>query len=629
MGQNYNLSLPFAEDVGLYGEPGDILAGAGSTIILDVETTGLEWWGEEVIGVGVYLPKLEDRVFFIPTQEPECLDRVRAAVRQVSLTPGTRAIFHNAKFDAHFLGLPLWEAKWELYDTAVMAHLYDSRLRKNLGNLETIFLGKQSKEDLVKRRKGQVHEMPLGAVAEYCLNDCRVTYRLANVLYPKLKRLDLLELFRRDMEYVALLQRMERTGVLLDLDFQQRATDKFLSNLGHMEKEFWEAVGHIFNWRSHQKLSYALYEGMGVERPVNPFIDEKGVDHTQIQGKKLYNSTSTNTFVLMEKAKHPLGAQVMALRETDKLFDTLCNWRERMDDNGVLHTSYNQTGTRTGRLSSSKPNLQNVASDIRVRDTQSVYSGSTLREAEYNLRQAIRARPGMTFLSIDYKQQEMRLFGVLAQEEHMLEACRNRLDIHTEVAKRVWPECIGKPDLLRIRREWSKTIGFGLIYGMRTGALQHRLNTTMEAANAIAEQYWTTYPRVMPFLKETVKECEEGHLVRYWSKRIWREDDPNKMYKGGNAKVQGGSSDLIKEAALRCAPILDERGWGWIVMQVHDELVFEVYDQFLPEAARVLAQVMEVEDLLGIPFLTDTKAGPTYGSLKEYSPPPASSGAEA
>ena len=274
----------------------------------------------------------------------------------------------------------------------------------------------------------------------------------------------------------------------------------------------------------------------------------------------------------------------------------------------------NLTGTRTGRRSSSKPNLQNVESEIRSRETQSTYSGDTThRIEEYNLRQSFIVPEGWSFVAIDYKQMEMRMFGILAKEPRMLESLQSGRDIHADVAEMVW----GERD--EVHREWSKTVGFGLIYAMTVGALQLRLNMTSEEAHAVTDQYWRAFPRIKPWLQEIIKECKIGNHVRYWSGRIWREETEVHMFKAANAVIQGGCADLLSVASLRCSRLLNQHPrWGHIVNEIHDEILFQLRNEALQKAIPVLSKTMEVADLMGIPFFTSVKVGKTWGTLEKW-----------
>jgi DNA polymerase-1 len=441
-----------------------------------------------------------------------------------------------------------------------------------------------------------------------------------------LKKMDLIKLFWKDMEYLKQIYYTEHRGIFLDQELVAKSAVAMMAHEKQLEQSLWDAVGYQFNWRSSAQLSKAIYEGMGIEKPVNPFAErgETGSYKTRLGFERvkklkggLYNQTMTSTFLLMEKVHHPLGELISALREASLLRKTMNKWLDLVDENSIIHTNFKVTGTRTGRLSTSAPNLANVASDTRSRFTQGVYSGGLTREEEYNLRNAFRARPGYGMLSIDFKQQEMRLFAWESQDEAMLEAVRSGLDIHMMIAKAVWGDC-GK-EQNKIHREWSKTVGFGLLYGMTTGSLEHKLNLTREEAQKVIADYWTRFPRIRPYLFGLVDKCKQDGYLRNWAGRVWRETEESLMYKGCNFMVQGGSADLLSIAAMRVHKYLHQHNCGDIVSYIYDELLMEIKIEYMEQAANDISKIMEVEDLLGIKFLTDCKCGTTYGDTIEMS----------
>lgn len=657
------MAMMFDEDLARIGKPEDIPALRGKVVAFDVETTGLAWWGDKIIGIGLHCPQA-DYSKYIPALDDETRKEIKFGMEYIASDPDTQLVAHNIKFDAHFLDIPLWRRVAQIHDTAVEAHLIDSRLQKSLKDLENHFLHTDTKRGALRNYSGaRIQEMPLPLVAEYCINDARVTLDLHNLLQPELEKWKLGRLYRKDMRYVRYLQRIERHGMKLDIAFIKRAIARFAHNLELMEADLFKQIRALaqakglpdplqmdwlstavhkqavleaqkkgkripkfkrlteFNWRSDDQLSVVIYEGIGHPRPVNPFADADGVDRTKFATRGKYNATMTSGFLLMEKGDHPLGALLMDMRETNVLYVTLNKWLELGDKDEIIHTNLNPTGTRTGRLSSSDPNLQNVAGKERTRETQSVYSGGTIREEEYNLRLGLVARPGHVFLSIDHKQQEGRLFAVLSQDPDMIAAVKAREDIHGLVAKLVWADDIARdPSCFKVRREWAKTLSFGMLYGMTRGSMQHRLNKTQEESEAIMAQYQGRFHRVMPFLHETVELCKRHHYLRYWSGRIWREDNTEFMYKGTNAQVQGGGADLISLAVMRIQDWLDAqpRSAGEVLEIadiIHDEVLCEIPYRLLREANTKLLQIMELEDVLKIPFLADSKCGDTYGSM--------------
>jgi DNA polymerase-1 len=365
-------------------------------------------------------------------------------------------------------------------------------------------------------------------------------------------------------------------------------------------------------------LSKVLYDEMNFPRPKNPFIDERtGLDMGRNPNTKKYNSTMVSRDILVEKAEHPLAMLILVLREADKLQKNIENLLE-LQHEGRLHSNFNLAGTRTGRISSSRPNLQNLTSEYRVFFLTHSHKGELTdeqlkRKDSWNLRRYIQPEPGNVMISVDYKQMEMRMFGVVSRDPHMLEFLQSGVDIHSQIAARVWGEAT------EATRDWAKQIGFGLIYGMTMGSLRHRLNLTLEEARKITSDYWTTFPTIRPWLFGVVEECKRNRYLRYWSGRIWREQDESKMYKGANALIQGGCADLLSVAVLRLHAWIRQQNLPIrVVNLIHDEVLLDLPAELAEDPAirQQIKKIMEVEDIFGIPFIVDFKIGDSYGNLR-------------
>lgn len=585
----------------------------GKTFSLDTETTGLEWWDKKIIGVGVYCKEL-DLIGYVPTLDEYERQQVYSALQHIS--PESNIIFHNAKFDLHFLHMNPRKQNLTILDTTVMIHLLDSRNKKALKDAETTFLGSESKRGHLDSAppRTKIWDWNLDLVSSYCANDCLVTFQLAETLYPRLEQMRLSDLFWKDMEYMKVIFDIEERGVLLDEKFVERSAIKLEDHVSVMAQQLYDSCGQTFNWRSPAQLSRAIYDGLGISKPVNPFLSADGIDHSRFADSGKYKSTCTSTFLLTEKVHHPLGQLISSMREADKLRKNLEKWLELKDSNGILHTTFNQTGTRTGRLSSSKPNLQNIASHVRGRFTQSVFTGNIERTDEYNLRKAIIPREGNLFLSVDYKQMEMRMFGILSKDPFMLDSLIAGKDVHLEIAIKVWGDCGYESNM--IHREWSKTISFGLIYGMTLGSLMYKLDMNRVEASKVTDQYWAQFPRIKPWMNEIIDTCKMNGYLRYWSGRIWREDNVIDMYKGCNALIQGGCADLLSVASIRVDNWCKKIGIDFnLVNLVHDETITEIPQDKIISSAKEIATIMEVPDIFDIPFATDCKIGTSYGDM--------------
>jgi DNA polymerase-1 len=585
----------------------------GKTLSLDTETTGLSWWSDKIIGLGFYCKELELKGY-IPALDNETRMSIYKAIN--SFSSESIFIFHNAKFDMHFLKMNPRKGEWQILDTTIMIHLLDSRNRKALKFAEEAFLGTNSKREHLDEAPARmkIWDWPLELTASYCTNDAVVTYQLAEELYPRLEEFGLLDLFSKEMKYQKIIFDVEEKGVKIDETFIYSSIKKLEDNTRKMEVNLFDSCGNTFNWRSPQQLSKAIYGGLGIAKPVNPFLSADGIDHSRFADAGKYKSTCTSAFLLTEKVHHPLGELISSLRECDKIRKGYEKWLTLQDSDHLLHSTFNQTGTRTGRLSSSKPNLQNVASQTRGRFTQSIYTGSTARTDEFNMRKAIVAREGNVFLSVDYKQMEMRMFGILSEDPFMLEALLSGKDVHLQIALKVWGDC--GEEMNAVHREWSKTITFGLIYGMTLGSLQYKLNMSRIEAAKITDQYWGQFPRIKPWMTEIIQSCKRDQYLRYWSGRYWREENPIDMYKGCNALIQGGCADLLSIAAMRADEWLTSMGSEFFLVSfVHDETISEVPFESYLESAKHVGDLMQVPDLLNVPFATECKVGLSYGEM--------------
>lgn len=647
----------------------DILSCSGLPLSIDTETTGLSFSKNSIIGVGIHCPKANVSGYVhlcsyedVPYGKPKkkkvwrgamdyskskrgkrifeeefeqgtakeakpLLVRVNhflAAVQKIAKNPQTTLIGHNLKFDAHFLGLHLWELPCKILDTSVLVHLIDCRLRKSLAAAEDYFLGSQSKRHHIsladKRFAKSAWMWGEQVLEDYCTNDCLVTYQLAETLMPKIREMDLSGLLSLQMKYLRLLQKIEWRGIKVENSFCEAAIAEFEKNLVGLEKDLYDTVGYDFDWKSSQQMSEAIYTNLAIEKPKNPFVDLFGNPRDDIPAARIYTKTGTGTPLLV-KHDHPLKITILDLRETAKLKKEAEKYLTEQDSNGIIHSSFNITGTVTGRISSSQPNLQQLAAKFRKYDLDSAYTGGSERVGGYNLRKALIARPGYKILSIDHKQQEARLLAVLSEEPTMLEFMANRQDIHLAIAIRIWGDQ-GK-EINKMHREWSKQTVFALCYGMQEESLrEHFAKHGIDAdAVEVRTQFFATFPKLQPWFARISAQVERDGYIRYWSGRYWFPDFPSQAYKGVNAIIQGGAGDFLSLVLIRANQVLEAQGWGYAISIIHDEILLEIQEKFLSEAAPVLAKVIEGESVFGVPFLVDVEMGDSYGTLEPYSMP--------
>lgn len=644
----------------------DILACEGLALVIDCETTGLHYYKDSIIGIGIHCPEAgvsgyahtctyEQRDFgklkresvwegekdfskstrgrklyrdnwYQPQTETAVPSQVRIyhfleAVQQIAANPNTTLIGHNLKFDAHFLELKLWQLPCKILDTSVMVHLIDCRCMKSLESAEADFLGTASKRSHIskadKKFGKRVFQWGQEVIEDYCVNDCIVTFQLVETLMPMIEEDGLTKLLDQEMDYLRLLEKIEHRGIKIEDKFCYSAMDEFLHNIGLIEQELYDAVGYEFNWRSSVALSKAIYENLGIEKPKDPFKDNHGNVIRYSAQSKIYTKTSTGTPLLV-KHEHPLRSPIIDLRESDKLMKYANEYLTKRDEKGAIHASFNITGTITGRLSCSDPNLQQLAAKYRKFDIASEYTGGSERVGGYNLRRALCARKGYTIVSIDHKQQEVRLLAILSEEPTMLQYMRDRKDIHMGIALSVWGDCGSEQN--KKHREWIKATVFGKCYGMSDDSLQEHFDKHNIEADAIevSEKFFSTFSKLSPWFDKIREQTEIDGYTRYWDGRYWFPQEKGDEYKAVNAQIQGGAGEFLKTVLLEADKVLTQQKWGGILSIIHDEALYEIKDNCIDIAAPVLAKVMEGEWVFGVPFLTDIETGPSYGQLEPY-----------
>ena len=595
---------------------GFIQLGQGESILaLDCETTGLHPWKDSLIGVGIWAPN-KNRGGYLPFSYPQSdsdrqvLTELRRFLARKGWADCNYLVGHNFKFDLHFLQINP-RGVYKILDSIVMAYLDNEDQLKSLGECAKKYLKDNTKATLMsnfKTKQTALWTEPVEAVAIYCINDCRLSYELAQHLWTRLQNQGLLDLLGWVMDYEVLLYEVEERGFLIDPEMVEQKRQFISQKKKGLEQQLFKGVGKVFNWHSHQQLAKALYEDLKIPRPQPPPGSE-----SKPWGRRIYTETCTSGIILAEKVKHPLGQVVLLLREADRLLGTLDKWVDQQVNN-YLHTDFNLAITKTGRLSSSKPNLQNVATQHRL-NIGSGFIGDIEpeREEELLLRNVFVARPGYKFVSIDYKQMEIRMFTLLSDEKRMMQWLHENRDIHGSVAEAVWKS--KDPN----HREMAKTISFGLIYGASVGSLVNRLSITYAEAKKLSDRYLNEFPRIKAWTQEIRQQMDRDQYVTYWSSRRWRERRPNYYYRAVNALIQGGSADLLMVATLRCRDYLQQAlGGNRIINSVHDELIFEIEEDLLTSTIPTLRKTMEVPDLLGLPFITDCKIGERWGSLRNW-----------
>lgn len=581
-------------------------------IALDTETTSTDPLRADLVGISLAVK--EGQGYYIPVGHRENthqlpLKQVIQALTPPLSDPHIEKAGHNIKYDALILrqnGLKLTPLS---FDTMIAAWLVDPASRalglKDLAG-DVLNITMTHIEELIGKGKTQItmDQVPVSAAAPYAAADAEVTLRLVPVMKEKLEATKSQKIFSEiEMPLLPVLMEMEETGVMLDIPFFEKFGKELGQRLKEIENEVFQAVGYPFNLNSTQQLSRVLFETLKLEPP----------DRNK---KTTSGHYSTSAAVLDElSGKHPVVDQLLEYRELSKLKSTYLDALPLQVNprTGRVHTNFNQTGSVTGRLASSDPNLQNIP---------------TRTETGHLVRNGFIASPGCVLLSVDYSQIELRIVAHMSGDKAMLEAFRAGQDIHAATAAAIYN--IELADVTKEQRRHAKAINFGLIYGMSAFGLSRSTDLTLAEAENFVKEYFETFPGVKKYLDGIrVLAARQGYVETLLGRRRYFPNLANpanvamrnrEEREAINAPIQGTAADIMKIAMIRLSPELQKSGlMAKILLQVHDELVLEVPEKELAETARLVQKVMSAAYPLSIPLLTEARSGVNWGSMQPLS----------
>ncbi|HDY8176258.1 TPA: DNA polymerase I [Vibrio vulnificus] len=578
---------------------------ASELFAFDTETDSLDYMVANLVGLSFAVA--EGEAAYVPVAHdyldaPEQLDRewVLAQLKPL-LEDDTKAkVGQNLKYDASVLARYGIEMKGIKHDTMLASYVYNSVGGKHdMDSLALRFLQHSciSFEQLAGKGKNQLtfNQIDLNEAAVYAAEDADVTLRLHNRLFANIEQDEKLNAIYQELEVplVPVLSRMERTGVLIDDMKLSAQSQEIAVRLGELEQKAYEIAGQPFNMNSPKQLQTILFEQMGL-----PVI------------KKTPSGTpSTAEEVLQELAlDYPLPSVIMEYRGLAKLKSTYTDKLPKMINphTGRVHTSYHQAVTATGRLSSTDPNLQNIP--IR-------------NEEGRRIRQVFVAPHGYKILAVDYSQIELRIMAHLSGDQALLDAFQQGKDIHAATAAEIMGVSIEQVSSEQRRR--AKAVNFGLIYGMSAFGLAKQLGIPRGEAQAYMDKYFERYPGVMQYMEDTRSNASQHgyvetifgrrlHLPEITSRNVMRRKAAERA--AINAPMQGTAADIIKKAMLLVDQWIQEEGNGRVklLMQVHDELVFEVEESCLTEIESKVQQLMESAAQLNVPLVAEAGHGDNW-----------------
>lgn len=514
-----------------------------------------------------------------------------------------KKIGQNIKYERLVLAHYGIELKGMVFDTMVASYLLNpSKTTHNLGAISLEYLNHKMMDitDLIGKGKSQttMDKVDVGRVRDYCCEDSDVTFRLKNILEKELDKKGLFKLFSElEMPLVDVLSRMELAGVSLDTDYLKEMSGAMQKKLEKLTKDIYEIAGCEFNINSPKQLQEILF----VKLKLPPV-------------KRTKTGNSTDEEVLGKLAsKHSLPKALLEYREFAKLKSTYVDALPKLinPDTKRLHTSFNQTITATGRLSSSDPNLQNIPIKTEM--------GSRIRKA------FIPKDKSSFIVSADYSQIELRILAHLSKDKTLIEAFKEDLDIHSYTASLIFG--VDEKKVTDEQRSQAKTVNFGIVYGMSAYGLSKGLGIEVDRAQAFIDSYFERYPKVKTFIEDSIEEARINGFVttllnrRRYIPEIASENINLKNFAERtaiNTPIQGTAADLIKLAMISIEDELLKRGWkSLMILQVHDELVFESPKSELDELKSLVRDKMENIMKLSVPIKVNISVGKNWLELEK------------
>ncbi|KAA4023051.1 DNA polymerase I, partial [Bacteroides ovatus] len=565
---------------------------------LDTETTGTEPMDAELVGMSFSIAENEAFYVPVPSDQDEALKIVNE-FRPVFENENSLKVGQNIKYDMIVLQNYGATVKGPLFDTMIAHYVLQPELRHGMDYLAEIYLHYQTihiDELIGPKGKNQKNMRDLDPkdVYLYACEDADVTLKLKNVLEKELKENDAERLFYDiEMPLVPVLVNIERNGVLLDTEALKQSSAHFTAQMEQIEKEIYELAGETFNIASPKQVGEVLFDKLKLVE----------------KAKK----TTTGQYVTSEEVleslrhKHPVVEKILEHRGLKKLLGTYIDALPQLINprTGRVHTSFNQTVTATGRLSSSNPNLQNIP----IRD-----------ENGKEIRKAFIPDEGCLFFSADYSQIELRIMAHLSEDKNMIDAFLSNHDIHAATAAKVYK--IDLKDVGSDMRRKAKTANFGIIYGISVFGLAERMNVDRKEAKELIDGYFETYPGVKAYMDKSIQVAQEkGYVETIFHRKRFLPDinSRNAVVRGYaernaiNAPIQGSAADIIKVAMARIYQRFQTEGiQAKMILQVHDELNFSVPVNEKERVEEIVIEEMEKAYRMHVPLKADCGWGKNW-----------------
>jgi DNA polymerase I len=570
-----------------------------SVFSFDTETTGLNPFEHHIIGLSFCVK--EGKAFYLPVcGEYFSLKDVQPFLQQIFDNEDSVKIAHNLKFDMRMLKKSGIRIKGRMFDTMIANYLLNPEGRHGLDFLAETLLGYKTIafSDLIPEKNpspDDILNVPLSKMCDYACEDADITFRLYNLLKGKLKAENMEILFWDiEMPLIEVLVAMEEEGIAINTAELEIFSQELSSRIEGVEKKIFELSGVTFNLSSPKQLGEVLFDTLKItEKPPKTKTKQYATGEDILQ-----------KFV----SHHPVVPLILEHRTLMKLKSTYVDALPKYIEpvTGRIHTVFNQTVTATGRLSSSQPNIQNIP--IRTELGQEIRKAFIPRNNDFII------------VSADYSQIELRIIAALSKEEAMIDAFRNGLDIHTATAARIYN--ISLEEVTADLRRNAKTVNFGIIYGISAFGLSERLGISRKESEVLIEEYFKKYPEIKNFMNSTIEFAKKTGYVETIKNRkryISNMNSSNAFVRGFaertaiNAPVQGSAADIIKIAMIRVYNKLKQLNFkSRLLLQVHDELVFDVYKPELEKLKLLVEAEMKAAFDLNVIVVVDVNHGANW-----------------
>lgn len=580
-------------------------------LAVDVETSGLSWNNEHLVGISLAFDHQETSACYIPLAHVDSAgnllsqqlqkEKVFFYLNRLFLNEKITKIFHNAKFDLHFFLKENVRLNGVIFDTALLARLiYPEWIRVGLKSLSftELNVARSDLSDILKTAKGSFQNLSLDVAVNYAALDAHQTYLLFQKFSKNLQSDELLrkQFFELELVLLQVLLEMEDRGILLDLQklafYEQKINEQI--NL---------VLQKINGFLISQEIDPSQYN-LNSPKQVHQLLFEK----LKISDKKF---DSVDVEVLSELAFiHPLPNLILQQRKLKKLKSTYIDGlRDSFDqETSAIHTNYSQIMVATGRLSSMEPNLQNIP----------------LQAGEINIRDCFIARKGFVLVSIDYSQIELRLLAHISQDDVLTNAFWKKQDIHAMTAATIFEKEIS--NVSSAERDNAKRINFSILYGLSAFSLSKEFNISPKEAKSYIDAFFATYPKVLPWMEQLILSAREnGYVQTLLGRKRWFKNlnDRNKNVAKAderaaiNSVMQGSAADLIKLAMIKLHKFLQENNVGFLLLQIHDEVLLELAENVTNDVLIQIKQLMTSVVELRVPLDVTIKKGLSWGSLQK------------